>query len=63
MKTLRFSRVFYVAQTTPIFKICGYTFTLHEAESISGAILQVTGVAGRIIEFSRDDIESYGFPG
>ncbi|MGL5923710.1 hypothetical protein [Chroococcidiopsis sp.] len=62
MKTPRFTRVFYVAQVTPIIKICGYTFTLQEAELLSETIRHVTGTAGRIIEFSREEIESYEFP-
>lgn len=53
----RFKYVYYVVQTYPIFKICGYGFNKKEAEFVSHMVKELTGKEGKIIRFSRKQIK------
>jgi len=51
-----FKYVFYVVQTSPIFKTCGHTFSKKIAQSIANEVYNLTGTSGHIIKFSREEL-------
>jgi hypothetical protein len=54
----QFKTIFYVVQTRPILKTCGYTFDSKVANKMAWKIKQLTGVRGKVIEFSRDELSA-----
>lgn len=60
-KKLQFDKVYYIVQVVPLFKICGHTFDPKEAKALSKLVHRETGLAGRVIEFSRENLEELGY--
>lgn len=57
-----FNSVFYIVQTAPVFKTCGYTFEKSIAKKVAKVIQKYTGTPGRIVEFSREELDKLAFP-
>lgn len=58
-----FKNVYYVVQVLPKFNVCGYTFTKEQANQMSREVRKYTGVPGRIIEFSREQLQELDLTG
>jgi hypothetical protein len=57
----KFKKVYYIIQTVPFFKVCGFTFKEAQAKSLNKKIKQITGTKGVVVEMSRQEIESLNF--
>lgn len=57
----KFETIFYVVQTQPVLKTCGFTFDKTVAKKMRQKIGQLTGVPGKIIEFSREELKELNF--
>ena len=57
----KFSKVFYILQTRPKLRVCGYAFNKREARYVADEIQIVTGKKGRIVEFTRNELEDLGY--
>jgi hypothetical protein len=57
----KFQKVYYVIQTVPFFKVCGFTFRKSQALVINKKIKEITGIDGVVVKMSRSEIESLNF--
>lgn len=55
-KKKNFTNVYYIAQVSPIYKICGFTFNSDKAKAMSNQVKKITGHSGRIIKFTRQEL-------
>lgn len=60
-KEKQFSNVYYIVQTSPIMHTCGFTFSLARAKNLAKLVYQQTGEPGKIITFSRDELQELGY--
>lgn len=56
-----FSKVYYIVQTKPFLRTCGYSFSRKQAQAIAKDIRLLTGEKGKVIEFSRDELKDLEF--
>lgn len=61
MTKKKFKKIFYVVQTKPVLKTCGYTFNPKVAAHMAKKVGELTGVKGKIIEFTRDELDNLAF--
>lgn len=57
----QFKKVYFVIQTIPHFSVCGYCFNKKEAEEVAKYVNMVTGTSGRVISFTRKQIQELNF--
>jgi hypothetical protein len=48
--------VYYIIQTNPVLKICGYSLTKENAERGKTQVERITGSKSVILEFKRSDL-------
>lgn len=57
----RFEIVYFVVQTYPLFKTCGITFDKRRADALVFLIKKLTGQEGKIIQFTREELEELNY--
>jgi hypothetical protein len=59
--TKKANHVYYVVQTQPVLRTCAITFEKDRAEKLSLYIKKLTGVKGKIVEFSKNELQELDF--
>lgn len=54
-------KVYYVIQTVPKYRVCGYSFNKKEANAVANKIKEITDVQGYVIEFTRSELKELGY--
>lgn len=60
-KSKKFKKIYYIIQTTPIFKTCGYAFSKQTADFVAEQVLLLTGQRGKVVEFDREELKDLNF--
>ena len=57
----KFDKIYYILQTTPVFKTCGQVYSKEEAEEIAKYVRKLTGQPGKVVEFTRKELKRLDF--
>lgn len=57
----RFKEVYYIIQTQPLYKVCGFCFNREDAETLAQAVETLTGVKGKVISFTREELKKLNY--
>ena len=55
------NHVYYVVQTQPLLRTCAVTFSKEKARKLSLFVKEITGVPGKVIKFSKQELQELDF--